>query len=129
MLDLTAIQEAGEEAKQNGLVDWARAFSANDWKTVEEIDNQGVKEARETMQTIMSSPEQRQRILDRRKAQLDEKSLLEEAEERGEARGEAKGTLNRLADLVRKKLLSVSEAAGQIDMTETEFLAKTKLMQ
>lgn len=129
VLDLTAINEASEEAKKNGLVDWARAFSANDWKTVETIDNAGVKEATKTMETIMSSPEQRQRILNRRKAQLDEKSLLEEAEARGEAKGEIYGALNTLANLVKKKLLSLSDAAGQMGMTEKEFAAKTNLGQ
>ena len=61
----------------------------------------------------MSSPEQRQRILNRRKALLDYKSEMEEAEARGEARGEVKGanmfgalisklfSLNRLDDAKR----------------------------
>ena len=113
VMDLTAMNDASDEAKSNGLVDWARAFSARDWETVEKINNAGVKEATKTMETIMSSPEQRQRILNRRKALLDYKSEMEEAEARGEARGEVKGanmfsalisklfSLNRLEDVRR----------------------------
>ncbi len=90
VMDLTAISEANDEAQHNGLVDWAKAFSAGDWETVEKISNAGVKEATKTMEAIMSSPEQRQRILNRRKALLDYKSEIEDAEAKGEARGTEK---------------------------------------
>lgn len=90
VMDLTAISEANDEAQHNGLVDWAKAFSAGDWETVEKISNAGVKEATKTMEAIMSSPEQRQRILNRRKALLDYKSEIEDAEAKGEARGSEK---------------------------------------
>ena len=91
VMDLTAIEMAKDEDKEHGLVDWANAFSAKDWKAVEKIENSGVKEARKTMETIMSSDEQRRMIWKRRIAQLDYKSAMIEAEERGEARGEARG--------------------------------------
>ena len=87
VMDLTAIEDADEEAKGNGLVDWAKAFTAEDWKTVDEIENPGVKEARNTMEVIMSTPTQRRLIWDRRKAMLDRKSELEEAREQGMEQG------------------------------------------
>ena len=43
------------------------------------------------MEAIMSSPEQRRIIWDRRKALLDERTLLAEAEARGKAEGKAEG--------------------------------------
>ena len=108
--------DANDEAKSNGLVDWAKAFSAGDWETVEKIDNAGVKEAAKTMETIMSSPEQRQRILNRRKALLDYKSQMEDAE--------AKGAFEMLANLVKNGLLSLQDAAKQVNMTEKAFAEK-----
>lgn len=122
-MDLTAIDLADDVAKQNGLVDWARAFAAQDWETVGKIENNGVKEARKTMEVIMSSQDQRRMMLDRRKALLDEKSLLEEAE----ARGAARGAVFTLADLVRDKVLTLSEAASRAKMSEVEFAKKANL--
>ena len=58
VMDLKAIDEAEEHEKENGLVDWAEAFSAKDWKAVEKIDNPGVKEAQKTLEVIMSEPTQ-----------------------------------------------------------------------
>ena len=45
------------------------------------------------MEAIMSSPEQRRIIWDRRKALLDERTLLAEAEARGKAEGIAEGRM------------------------------------
>ena len=36
VMDLKAIDEAEEHEKENGLVDWAEAFTAKDWKAVED---------------------------------------------------------------------------------------------
>ena len=47
----------------------------------------GVKEARNTMEVIMSTPTQHQLVWDRRKAILDRKSEIEEAREQGMAQG------------------------------------------
>jgi len=120
VMDLTAVNDANDEAKSNGLVDWAKAFSAGDWETVEKIDNAGVKEAARTMETIMSSPEQRQRILNRRKALLDYKSQIEDAE----AKGKTEGAFEMLANLVKNGLLSLQDAAKQVNMTEKAFAEK-----
>ena len=83
VMDLKAIDEAEEHEKENGLVDWAEAFSAKDWKAVEKIDNPGVKEAQKTMEVIMSEPTQRQLIIDRRTALLDRQAELDDAVNKG----------------------------------------------
>lgn len=114
---------AKDQDKEDGLVDWANAFSAKDWETVKKIENSGVKEARKTMEAIMSSPEQRQMIWNRRKALLDYKSEMEDAETRGEKRG----MLNVLLGLVRDQMITVSEAAKRAGMTESEFIEKSGL--
>ena len=118
-MDLTAIDMAKDQDKDDGLVDWANAFSAKDWETVRKIENSGVKEAKKTMEAIMSSPEQRQMIWNRRKALLDYKSEMEDAETRG--------MLNVLLGLVRDQMITVSEAAKRAGMTESEFMEKTGL--
>ena len=82
VLDLKAIDEAEEHEKENGLVDWAEAFSAKDWKTVGQIDNPGVKEAQKTMEVIMSEPTQRQLIIERKTALLDRQAELDSAEKK-----------------------------------------------
>ena len=61
------------------------------------------------MEAIMSSPEQRRIIWDRRKALLDERTLLAEAEARGKAEGKAEGE-NKLG-----KLMSKLFALGRIE--------------
>ena len=48
VMDLTAKEEAEEDEKANGLVDWAEAFTANSWEKVGQINNPGGNEARET---------------------------------------------------------------------------------
>ena len=109
VMDLTAIDLATKKDGEDGLVDWANAFNANDWKTVERINHTGVKEARKTMEAIMSSPEQRRIIWDRRKALLDERTLLAEAKAEGIAEGKAEGE-NKLG-----KLMSKLFALGRIE--------------
>ena len=61
------------------------------------------------MEAIMSSPEQRRIIWDRRKALLYERTLLAEAEARGKAEGKAEGE-NKLG-----KLMSKLFALGRIE--------------
>ncbi len=53
------------------------------------------------MEAIMSSPEQRRIIWDRRKALLDERTLLAEAKAEGIAEGKAEGE-NKLGKLMSK---------------------------
>ena len=73
-----------------GLADWARAFKAEDWETVESIQNPGVKEARKTMEFILRNPTERDLIWHRKLAQWDEKDRLEGAMKEGIAQGEEK---------------------------------------
>ena len=110
---------AKDLGREDGLVDWANAFSAKDWDAVKKFENSGVKEAQQTMEAIMSSPEQRQMIWNRRKALLDYKSEMEDAE--------TGGMLNVLSGLVQNQLITVSEAAKRAGMTESEFIARTEL--
>ena len=51
--------------------------------------------------------------------------VLDRAEARGFERGEEKGVLATLADLVKKGLLSLSDAAEEANMSEAQFQAKT----
>ena len=108
VLDLKAIDQATENEKQNGLVDWAKAFTAKNWETFNQIENQGVMEAGKTMEVIMSKPNQRQQIWNRRKALLDWKSEMEDSMERGivigEARGEKKGRVFEAVDIYRNDM-------------------------
>lgn len=105
-MDLKAIDEAEEHEKENGLVDWAEAFSAKDWKAVEKIDNPGVKEAQKTMEVIMSEPTQRQLIIDRRTALLDRQAELDDATRKGRAEGRAEGRDQRSQEIYERMIAS-----------------------
>ena len=83
VMDLSAIGEASEEQKKQGLVEWAKAFRANSWNEVEEIDDSGVKEAAKTMKTILSNPRDRELIRMRRDAEIDRRTEINSAESRG----------------------------------------------
>ena len=87
VLDLTQIGAATDEQKRQGLVEWARAFRANSWAEVNEIDNSGVKEAAKTMQVIMTNPTEREMIRMRQDAEIDRRTEINSAERRGERRG------------------------------------------
>jgi len=84
VMDLKAIDDASEEERQRGLVEWAEAFTARSWEQLQKIDNPGVKEAAKQMQTVMSNPQQRQIIWNRRLAQLDHDSQISSAKAEGE---------------------------------------------
>lgn len=71
VMDLTQIDEATEEQKAQGLVEWAKAFKAASWEEVNQIQNPAVKEAAKTMQLIMSNPTEREMIRMRQTAQND----------------------------------------------------------
>ena len=125
VMDLTAISLATKKDGEDGLVDWANAFNANDWKTVERINHTGVKEARKTMEAIMSSPEQRRIIWDRRKALLDERTLLAEAK----AEGREESEMDSIRNLMETMKLSAQKAmdALKIDPTRRKkYLAMLK---
>jgi len=101
VMDLKAISEATEEERKQGLVEWARAFTAMDWEQIRKIENAGVREAVKQMQTVMSTPEQRQMIWSRRLAQLDRDSQLTSARAEGRTEGE-----NNLGQLVSKLIMA-----------------------
>ena len=54
------------------------------------------------------------------------RALRKEREE-GEARGRAEGFLNALVNLVKENLLSIKDAAKQVNMSEEEFVKKAGL--
>ena len=87
VMDLKAIAEADEQERKRGLVEWAEAFNARNWEQLGKINNPGVKEAAKQMQTIMSTPEQRQMIWSRRMAQLDYNSQINSARKEGRTEG------------------------------------------
>lgn len=99
VMDLTAISEASDKEKEQGLVDWAEAFKANDWETVEQSENRGVREAMETMKLIMANPGERQLLEYRRKAEVDRRSMIASARQEGEIIGEKLGE-NRMGILI-----------------------------
>lgn len=80
VMDLTAMDEATDEQKSQGLVEWAKAFKAESWEEVREIDNPAVKEAAKTMELIMSNPTEREWIRMRRDAEIDRRTEIRDAE-------------------------------------------------
>ena len=113
VMDLKAISDASEEERKRGLVEWAEAFTARDWEQLQKIDNPGVKEAAKQMQTAMSNQQQRQMIWSRKLAQMDHDTQLDSARK--------EGICKTLAELVKKKLLSVADAAEQAGVSESDF--------
>lgn len=125
VMDLKAIAEASEEERNRGLVEWAEAFSARNWEQLGKIKNPGVKEAAKEMEAVMSSPEKRQFVWNRRLAQLDYNSQIDsarsEGREEGRAEGKAEGALSTLISLVKRGRLTVEEAAEESKMSVVEF--------
>ena len=113
VMDLKAISDASEEEQNRGLVEWAEAFNARDWDQLQKINNPGVKEAAKEMEAVMSSPEKRQFVWNRRLAQLDYNSQI------GSAKQE--GFVEALAGLVKDGLIPITEAAKRANLTVAEF--------
>ena len=101
-MDLTAIKDATESDKKQGLVEWAEAFTAKNWDSVEQIENEGVKEARKTMELIMATPTERQLLMDRELAELDRQAWLEDALAEGLEKGMAEGREKGMAEGMEK---------------------------
>lgn len=80
VMDLTAMDQATEEQRAQGLIEWGRAFKAESWEEVNEIENPEVKEAAKTMEMIMSNPTQREWIRMRRDAEIDRRTEIRAAE-------------------------------------------------
>ena len=81
------------------------------------------------MEAIMSSPEQRRIIWDRRKALLDERTLLAEAKAEGIAEGREESEMDSIRNLMETMKLSAQKAmdALKIDPTRREkYLAMLK---
>ena len=91
VMDLTQIAAATSEQKKQGLVEWAKAFRANSWAEVNEIDNSGVREAAKTMQVIMANPTDRELIRMRKDAEIDWRTELYAARRDGLAQGISQG--------------------------------------
>ena len=73
------------EQKKQGLVEWAKAFRANSWAEVNEIENTGVKEATKTMQFIMANPTEREMLRMRRDGEIDRRTEVNAARRQGKA--------------------------------------------
>ena len=91
VMDLTAIEMATEKDRKQGLVEWAKAFSAETWDEVEKVDTPGIQEVKEYMTFIMSQPTERDRIIERQFAIWDHNTLVKDAERRGLQQGIEKG--------------------------------------
>ena len=110
------------------MADWARAFKAEDWETVESIQNPGVKEARKTMEFILSNPTERDLIWHRKLAQWDEKDRLEgalmqgreEGRIEGGAEGRAEGRAEGIAQGEEKHAKEVYDRLLAINMPEAQ---------
>ena len=91
VLDLTAVDLATETDQTNGLVEWAKAFNAKNWDAVNQIERKGIREAANTMEVIMATPSQRQKIWERKLALMDYNTEIYSAREEGKAEGRAEG--------------------------------------
>ena len=93
VLDLSAIDQANDDQREQGLVQWAEAFNARDWKTVKEIDRPGIQEAANTMEMILANPTQRQLLWERKLALMDYNTEIMDARNTGRMEGRAEGRL------------------------------------
>ena len=120
VMDLTQIEEASQEQKDQGLVEWAKAFRANSWEEVNDIDNSGVKEAARTMQLIMSNPTEREMIRMRQDVENDWRTIVNSEREQAQ--------IDLMVELVRDGILSEAEAAKRLGMSEEEFVRSSRIM-
>ena len=120
VMDLTQIEEASQEQKDQGLVEWAKAFRANSWEDVNDIDNSGVKDAARTMQLIMSNPTEREMIRMRQDVENDWRTIVNSEREQAQ--------IDLMVELVRDGILSEAEAAKRLGMSEEEFVRPSRIM-
>ena len=120
VMDLTQIEEASQEQKDQGLVEWAKAFRANSWEEVNDIDNSGVKETARTMQLIMSNPTEREMIRMRQDVENDWRTIVNSEREQAQ--------IDLMVELVRDGILSEAEAAKRLGMSEEEFVRPSRIM-
>ena len=106
VMDLTQIEEASQEQKDQGLVEWAKAFRANSWER--------------TMQLIMSNPTEREMIRMRQDVENDWRTIVNSEREQAQ--------IDLMVELVRDGILSEAEAAKRLGMSEEEFVRSSRIM-
>ena len=130
VMDLTQIAGATDEQKAQGLVEWARAFSANSWEEFNQIQNSAIKEAAKTMELIMSNPTDREKLRMRQDAQNDWITMLNSERrdgiEIGRKDGMDIGRIQTLAELVEDGILTIEAAAQRANMTVQAFTKEAK---
>ena len=138
VMDLTQIAGATDEQKAQGLVEWARAFSANSWEEFNQIQNSAIKEAAKTMELIMSNPTDREKLRMRQDAQNDWITMLnserrdgieigrKDGIEIGRKDGMDIGRIQTLAELVEDGILTIEAAAQRANMTVQAFTKEAK---
>lgn len=115
------------------LYNWVRFLQAKRKEEFEMIaqTNEYIQEAYKQLEVISQDEQKRLEYLARQKAIGDYNTLMYESREDGIAEGIAEGVVlgkfQTLTDLVKKGLLSLTDAAVQVNMTETEFKEKAGL--
>ena len=123
VMDLTAVAGATEAEKQQGLVEWANAFTAKDWEQVQQIDNPAVKEAVKQMRTIMSTPSERDIIWSRKLAEIDYRSQAAYERSEGRAEGIGIGRAEGRAEVARRMVamgMSPADVSRFTGLSEAE---------
>ncbi len=122
VMDLTASDEATEEERSKGLVEWADAFKAKSWNEVQQIENSGVKEAAKTMQMIMANPTERDLIRARLDAEIDHRTLINAERRQGEKIGMQNARLE-VAREMKKKGFPLGDIVEITGITSAEIEA------
>lgn len=93
VLDLSSVDAANEAEREQGLVQWAQAFNAEDWNVFKDIDRNGIREAANTMAMIMSNPTERQLLWERKMAMMDYNTEIISARMTGLEEGREEGKI------------------------------------
>ena len=113
------------------MEDWLNLINAETEGELMELETTTqIKEVRDTiviLRELNADEKVRQEAYYREKRLHDEATALSYARREGKAEGLIEGTLNTLVELVNKKLLTLSQAAEQVNMSDSEFKAKTGL--
>ena len=121
------------------MEDWLNLINAETEGELMELETTTqIKEVRDTiviLRELNANEKVRQEAYYREKRLHDEATALSYARREGLIEGESiglkkgivEGTLSILAELVNKKLLTLSQAAEQVNMSDSEFKAKTGL--
>lgn len=120
MLDLSAVDLADEVDREQGLVQWAQAFNAQDWNAFKEIDRNGIREAANTMAMIMMNPTERQLLWDRQLALMDYNTEMISARMTGIEKGMKKGRIE-IARKMKTKGMSNDVITQITELSEKEI--------